>query len=101
MYENGNRDRSRRAPRARGASPDEFDARAQARRALQDCYDWRDDEPRAHAAAAVPATAAASGASARPLPAEPGSRERSASAARAERRSRRQFVRSISRTVGV
>lgn len=67
---------------------DESDARAQARRALQDAYDWRDDEPRA--AATGTATA----------PAQPAEQdERSARAA--ARRSRRASVRSISRTVGV
>ena len=85
MYEdeNGKRDQAGRA-----FPTDEGDARAQARRALQDAYDWRDDEP--HAAAAAGATATAK-------PAEQDER----SARSAARRSRRESVRSISRTVGV
>jgi hypothetical protein len=104
MYENGSRDRARRAPRALGAVADEHDARAKARRALQDAYDWRDDEDLGASlvgAAAASAGRAASFGSGQPSAAEPGSRERSASARAAERRSRRLFVRSISRTVGV
>lgn len=94
MYEHENGDRTRPASAARtlGAPADEGDARAHARRALQDAYDWRDDEPGASAGtpAASAADTATTGASAR------------SAAARAEaRRSRREVVRSISRTVGV
>jgi hypothetical protein len=93
MYEQENGNRTRRAPIARtpGAPADESDARAQARRALQDAYDWRDDEP-----AARPATANGTrpGATAPPQP-------RSVEARAEARRSRHEVVRSISRTVGV
>jgi hypothetical protein len=93
MYEHENGNRIRRAATARtlGAAADESDARAQARRALQDAYDWRDDEP-----AARPSTAngARPGGIAPPQP-------RSAEARAEARRSRREVVRSISRTVGV
>ncbi len=82
MYEHEQQEQGRRAFPA-----DENDARAQARRALQDAYDWRDDEPRAAAA--------------RPVPASPSTPQDERSARAAARRSRRQSVRSISRTVGV
>ena len=82
MYEHEQQEQVRRALPA-----DENDARAQARRALQDAYDWRDDEPRAAAA--------------RPMPAAPSIPQDERSARAAVRRSRRQSVRSISRTVGV
>jgi hypothetical protein len=47
MYEHEDGNRIRRAPAARtlGAPADECDARALARQALQDSYDWRDDDP--------------------------------------------------------
>lgn len=64
------------------ATGDEGDARAQARRALQDAYDWRDDE-QAHPFAAA---AASTG---------------SAQEARSERAAARRLRRSTSRTVGV
>jgi hypothetical protein len=83
MYEHEQQEQGRRAFPA-----DESDARAQARRALQDAYDWRDDEPRAAAAA-------------RPVPASASTPQDERSARAAARRSRRQSVRSISRTVGV
>ena len=83
-HEDGNRMRRATAARTLSAPADEGDARAWARRALQDSYDWRDDEPHA-------TTSAGS--------ATPDARS---AAARAEaRRSRREVVRSISRTVGV
>ena len=44
-HEDGNRIRRASAARPLGAPADEGDARALARRALQDSYDWRDDEP--------------------------------------------------------
>ncbi|MGH3416523.1 MAG: hypothetical protein ACRDSS_08650 [Actinocrinis sp.] len=69
---------------------DAGDARARARRALQDAYDWRDDEPR-NAATSAAATATA--------PAAP--RQRSAAARAEARRNRREVARSISRTLAV
>jgi hypothetical protein len=94
MYEHENGNRTRRAPaeRAFGAPADEGDARAQARRALQDAYDWRDDEPGTSAGASAAGTADA---------AKTGDSVRSAAARAEARRSRREVVRSISRTVGV
>jgi hypothetical protein len=86
-YQDGSREQSRRAFPASGAA-DESDAKAQARRALQDAYDWRDDEPRAALYPTPPARSAAAA-------------ERSASARAAARRNRRESARSISRTVGV
>lgn len=50
-HENGNRTGRAAAARSLGAPADEDDARARARRALQDAYDWRDDEPTTHAPA--------------------------------------------------
>jgi hypothetical protein len=61
---------------------DDGDARAQARRALQDAYDWRDDEER-HPYAAAAASAA------------------QVQEARTERAAARRLRRSTSRTVGV
>jgi hypothetical protein len=76
---------------ARAAFPAaEDDARARARRALQDAYDWRDDEPRQAPGSTAAHTAPA------PPPAQDGRSERSAA-----RRSRRASARSTSRTVGV
>ncbi len=83
-HEDGYRTRASQRPQTQDTPADERDARAQARRALQDAYDWRDDESRASsqassAAATSPTTAARA----------------------AARRTRRDVVRSISRTVGV
>jgi len=64
------------------AAFDEGDARAQARRALQDAYDWRDDEEQ-HPYAAAAASAG------------------QAQEARSERAAARRLRRSTSRTVGV
>ncbi len=52
-HEDGNRARRGAAALTLGAPADESDARARARRALQDAYDWRDDEPAAHASAST------------------------------------------------
>jgi len=82
-HEDGYRTRASQSPQETPA--DERDARAQARRALQDAYDWRDDESRASSATAT------SSATASPTTA----------ARAAARRSRREVTRSISRTVGV
>ncbi|MBS2961789.1 hypothetical protein KGA66_01925 [Actinocrinis puniceicyclus] len=82
-YEDGFRARAPQRPRTQETPADEHDARAQARRALQDAYDWRDDEPRAAAADTSPATSSTSAARA------------------AARRDRREVTRSISRTAGV
>lgn len=93
MYEQENGNRIRRASSARtlGAPADEGDARAQARRALQDAYDWRDDEPCAWTSAVTTAKSA-----------NTADADTRSAAARAEaRRSRQEVVRSISRTVGV
>lgn len=94
MHEHEDGDRIRRASAARtlGAPADEGDARAFARRALQDAYDWRDDEPCARTAAV--GAAKTSGETVR-------ADTRSAAARAEARRSRREVVRSISRTVGV
>ncbi len=57
-YEDGSRTRTSQRPRTQENPADEHDARVQARRALQDAYNWRDDEPRpASAAVTSPPTA--------------------------------------------
>ena len=66
----------------REAAFDDGDARAQARRALQDAYDWRDDEEQ-HPYAAAASSAGAT------------------QEARSERAAARRLRRSTSRTVGV
>ena len=98
MYEYEDTNRIRRAPSARplSAPADEGDARAHARRALQDAYDWRDDESCAWTSAVAAAKAANAATS------DDASPDVRSAAARAEaRRSRQEVVRSISRTVGV
>ena len=84
-YEDGHRTRASQRPQTQDTFADEGDAREQARRALQDAYDWRDDESNASA------TAASSTATATPTTA----------ARAAARRNRREVTRSISRTVAV
>lgn len=85
-HEDGYRSRTSQRSRTQDTPADEGDARAQARRALQDAYDWRDDESRA------PASTTANAATASPTIA----------ARAAARRNRREVItRSISRTVGV
>jgi hypothetical protein len=91
-HEDGNRIRRASAARTLGAPADEGDARALARQALQDSYDWRDDESCAWTS---PLTAA------RAANAAKASGEPSAAARAEARRSRQEIVRSISRTVGV
>jgi hypothetical protein len=96
MYEHTQQDQGRRAL---PAAADESDARAAARRALQDAYDWRDDENRRAASGSGSAPAAAPS-SPSPSSSSPSTApdERSA---RAAARRRRQFARSTSRTVAV
>jgi hypothetical protein len=84
-HEDGYRTRASQRPQTQDTPADESDAREQARRALQDAYDWRDDESRGSAPTATsPATASPTTA-----------------ARAAARRNRREVTRSISRTVGV
>ncbi|HXR70763.1 hypothetical protein [Actinocrinis sp.] len=85
-HEDGYRTRASQRPQTQDTPADESDAREQARRALQDAYDWRDDESNASA------TATSSAATAAPT---------TTAARAAARRNRREVTRSISRTVGV
>ena len=95
-HEDGNRIRRASAARTLSAPADEGDARAQARQALQDAYDWRDDQTCAWTSAVAAAKTANAA-----TPEDPTSDVRSAAARAEAPRSRQEVVRSISRTVGV